>query len=64
MTLEGTIKFTEAKEAGKRTQATLQNPIAATVSSHRQADRDQHIVQCRTCGKLDHGDGCDTEAKK
>ena len=33
MTLQDTIKFIEAKEAGKRSQATLQNTSAATVSS-------------------------------
>ena len=37
MTLEDTIKFTEAKEAGKRSQAILRNPSAATVSSYKQA---------------------------
>ena len=34
MTLEDLIKFIEAKEAGKLSQATLQNPSAATVSSY------------------------------
>ena len=35
MTLEDKIKFIYAKEAGKRSQATLQNPSAATVSSYK-----------------------------
>ena len=64
MTLEDTIKFIESKEAGKRSQATLQNPSAATVSSYKQADEDQHVVKCRNCGKPGHGDGCDTQARK
>ena len=64
MTLEDTIKFIEAKEAGKRSQATLQNPSAATVSSYKQTDKDQHVVKCRNCGKPGHGDGRDTQARK
>ena len=64
MTPEDTIKFIEAKEAGKRSQATLQNPSAATVSSSKQTDKDQHVVKCRNCGKRGHGDGCDTQARK
>ena len=55
MTLEDTIKFIAAKEAGKRSQATLQNPSAATVSSYKQADQQQHVVKCRNCGKPGHG---------
>ena len=47
MTLEDTIRFIEAKEAGKRSQATLQNPSAATVSSYKQTDKDQHVVKCQ-----------------
>ena len=53
MTLEDTIKSIEAKEAGKRSQATLQNPSAATVSSYKLADREQRVVKCRNCGKAD-----------
>ena len=64
MTLEDTIKFIEAKEAGKRSQATLQNPSAATVSSYKQTEKDQHVVKCRNCGKPGHGDGRDTQARK
>ena len=64
MTLEDTIKFIEAKEAGKRLEATLQNPSAATVSSYKQTDKDQHVVKCRNCGKPGHGDGRDTQARK
>ena len=64
MTLENTIKFIEAKETGKRSQATLQNPRAATVSSYKQTDEDQHVVKCRNCGKPGHGDGRDTQARK
>ena len=64
MTLEDTIKFIEAKEAGKRSQAPLQNPSAAEVTSYKQTDKDQHVVKCRTCGKLGHGDGRDTQARK
>ena len=64
MTLEDTIKFIEAKEAGKRSQATLQNPRATTVSSYKQTDKDQHVVKCRKCGKPGHGDGHDTQARK
>ena len=64
MTLEDTIKIIEAKEAGKRSQATLQNPSAATVSSYKQADQEQHVVKCRNCGKPGHGDGHDTQARK
>ena len=64
MTLEDTIKFIEAKEAGKRLQATLQNPSAATESSYKQADQEQHVVKCRNCGKPGHGDGRDTPARK
>ena len=44
MTLEETIKSTETQEAGKRSQATLQNPSAATLSSHKHADKDQHPI--------------------
>ena len=64
MTLEDTIKFIEAKEAGKRSQATLLNPSAALVSSYKQADQEQHVVKCRNCGKPGHGDGRDTQARK
>ena len=64
MTLEDTINLIEPKEAGKRSQATLQNPGAATVSSYKQADQQQHVVKCRNCGKPNHGDGRDTQAKK
>ena len=64
MTLEDTIKFIEAKEAGKRSQATLQNPSAATVSSYKQTDKEQHVVKCRNGGKPGHGDGRDTQARK
>ena len=64
MTLEDTIKFIEAKDAGKRLQATLQNPSAAIVSSYKQTDKDQHVVKCRNCGKPGHGDGRDTQARK
>ena len=64
MTLEDTIKFIEAKEAGKRSQATLRHPSAATVSSYKQTDKDQHVVKCRNCGKPGHGDGRDTQARK
>ena len=63
MTLEDTIKFIEVKEAGKRSQATLQNPSAATVSSYKQADEDQHVVKCRNCGKPGHGYSRDTQAR-
>ena len=35
ITLEDTIKFIEAEEASKRSQASLQNPSAATVSSYK-----------------------------
>ena len=54
MTMEDMIKFEEANEAGKPSQAsqsTLQNLSTATLSSHQQADEDQHLVQCRSCGK-------------
>ena len=61
MTLEDTIKFIEA---GKRSEATLQNTSAATVSSYKQTDKDQHVVKCRNCGKPGHGDGRDTQARK
>ena len=64
MTLEDTIKFIEAKEAGKRSQATLQNPSAATVSSYKQTDKDQQVVKCRNSGKPGHGDDRDTQARK
>ena len=64
MTLEDTIKFIDAKEAGKRSQGTLQNPSAATVSSYEQTDKDQHIVKCWNCGKPGRGDGRDTQARK
>ena len=64
MTLEDTIKIRKPKEAGKRPQATLQNPSAATVSSYKQADQEQHVVKCRNCGKPGHGDGRDTQARK
>ena len=64
MTLEDSIKFIEAKEAGKRSQATLQNPSAATVSSYKQTDKDQHVVKCRNFGKPGHDDGRDTPARK
>ena len=64
MTLEGTIKIIEAKEAGKRSQATLQITIAATVSSYKQTDKDQHVGKCRNCGKPGHGNGRDTQARK
>ena len=52
--LEDTIKFIEVKEAGKRSQATLQNPSVATVFSYKQTDKDQHVVKCRNCGKPGH----------
>ena len=64
MTLEDTIEFIEAKEAGKGSEATLQNPSAATVSSYKQADQGQHVVKRRNCGKTGHGDGRDTQARK
>ena len=64
MTLEDTIKFIEAKEAGKRSQATLQNPSAATLSSYKQTDKDQHLIKCRNCGKTGHGDGRDVQERK
>ena len=64
MTPEDTIKLIEAKEAGKRSQATLKNPSAATVSSYKQADQEHHVVKCRICGKPGHGDGRDTQARK
>ena len=64
MTLEYTIKIVEAKEADKRSQVTLQNPCAATVSSYTQLDRDQHVVKRRNCGKPGHGDGRDTQSRK
>ena len=64
MTLEDTIKFIEAKEAGKRSQATLQNPSAATLSSYKQTDKDQHLIKCRNCGKTGHGDGRDAQERK
>ena len=64
MTLEQTIKFIEAKEAGKRSQATLKNPSAATVSSYKQADQDQNVVKCRNCGRPGHDDGRETQARK
>ena len=59
-----TIKIIEAKEAAKRSQAILQNPSAATVSSYEQADQEQHVVKCRKCGTPGHGDGRDTQARK
>ena len=64
MTLEDTIKFIEAKEAGKRSQATLQNPSAATLSSYKQTDKDQHLIKCRNCGKTGHGDGRNAQERK
>ena len=48
MTLEDTTKIIEAKESGKQTtQTTLQNPIAATVPSCKQAGKDQHVAKWR-----------------
>ena len=64
MTLEDTITFIEANEAGKRSQASLQNPNAATASSYKQADKDQHVVKCRNCVKRGHGDGLDRHARR
>ena len=53
MNLEDTIKFIEAKEAGKRSQATLQNPGAAALSSYKQTDKDQHTAKCQAYSCLD-----------
>ena len=64
MTLKDTIEVIEAKEVGKQSQATLQNPSAATVSAYKQADQKQHVVKCRNCGKPGHGDGRDIQALK
>ena len=57
-------QFIEAKEAGKRSQASLQNPSAATVFSYKHTAEDQHVVKCGNCGKPGHGDGRDTQARK
>ena len=50
MTLEDSFKFIEAKEAGKRQHATIQNQSAARFSSYKQADKVNCYFKAKIAG--------------
>ena len=66
MSLEDTVKLIEAKESGKRSQASLHSDGAHAFSQYKK-DKLKPVAdktKCGYCGSRGHGDGRDIETRK